>query len=258
MKLKSRFGEKRMIKKINGIVLFASCFLVGVLISLQLNIEQNMDGVGLIPIHVAKAYEEQLSVIRADKEQAKQRLAEAESKTTKLEEQIISGNLILKSRMAELETYKMNAGVYDVEGPGITITIKEPEYIKELDILTEYIPEGGSVVLFDYDLLLNLMNHLKRAGAEAISINGQRIIATTEFNYVNNAIYINKLPTAPPYIIKATGNPDTMESLLTLRKGILDMIKNQYGLQVRLEKSERIEIPRYSNHIKYKYAEPEE
>ena len=247
-----------MTKKMNGIVLFVFCLLAGILISLQLDIVKNSDGKGLIPIYVAKSYEEQLSIIRADKEKAKQRLAEAENKMSKLEEEISGENLMLQSRMAELETYKMNAGVYDVEGPGIIITINEPDFLKELDILNEYSTEARSVIMPHYDLLLTLMNHMKRAGAEAISINGQRIIATTEFNYVNNALYINKLPTAPPYIIKATGNPDTLESLLNIRKGILDTMKSQYSLQVRLEKSERIEIPRYSNYIKYKYALPED
>lgn len=114
MKLKFKVGDKLMIKKLNGIVLFVFCLLAGIFISLQLNIVQNSsDGKGLIPIYVAKSYEEQLGIIRADKEKAKQRLA------------------------------------------------------------------------------------------EAISINGQRIIATTEFNYVNHALYINKLPTAPPYHYKS-------------------------------------------------------
>lgn len=56
-----------MIKKLNGIVLFVFCLLAGIFISLQLNIVQNSsDGKGLIPIYVAKSYEEQLGIIRAE------------------------------------------------------------------------------------------------------------------------------------------------------------------------------------------------
>lgn len=57
------------------------------------------------------------------------------------------------------------------------------------------------------DLLLSLVNKMKDAGAEAISINGQRIITTTEISLAGNNVNINTVPTAPPYVIKAIGNP---------------------------------------------------
>jgi uncharacterized protein YlxW (UPF0749 family) len=96
---------------------------------------------------------------------------------------------------------------------------------------------------------------MKDAGAEAISINGQRMIVTTEISLAGDNVNINTVPTAPPYIIKAIGNPDTIESTLTIRFGIIEQMKS-YGLRINIEKKKEIEIPRYSGIIKYRYAEP--
>jgi len=64
------------------------------------------------------------------------------------------------------------------------------------------------------------------------------------------------VPTAPPYTIKALGNPQTLESTLTIRYGIVETMRNNYGLQVELAKHEEIEIPRYNGVIKFRYAKP--
>ena len=106
------------------------------------------------------------------------------------------------------------------------------------------------------DLLLSLINKLKDAGAEAISINGQRIIARTEISLAGDNVNINTVPTAPPYTIKAIGNPDTVEGTLNIRYGIVEVMRNNYGLQVSIAKQEEIEIPRYSGVLRYLYAKP--
>jgi uncharacterized protein YlxW (UPF0749 family) len=51
------------------------------------------------------------------------------------------------------------------------------------------------------------------------------------------------------------GNPDTIESTLTIRFGIIEQMKS-YGLRIDIKKKDEIEIPRYSGIIKYRYAEP--
>lgn len=109
-----------------------------------------------------------------------------------------------------------------------------------------------------YDLLLALVNKLKDAGAEAISINGQRIIAKTEISLAGDNVNINTVPTAPPYTIKAIGNPDTLEGALTIRYGIVENMRNNYGLQVSIAKQEEIEIQRYNGVLRFLYAKPVE
>jgi uncharacterized protein YlxW (UPF0749 family) len=97
---------------------------------------------------------------------------------------------------------------------------------------------------------------LKDAGAEAISINGQRIISTTEISLAGDNVNINAVPTAPPYIIKAIGNPDTIEATLNIRFGIVEQMKSRYDLGVEINKSEEVTITRFSSVLVFRYAKP--
>jgi uncharacterized protein YlxW (UPF0749 family) len=151
--------------------------------------------------------------------------------------------------VADLEKYKMAAGVLDVKGPGVEVTIDDP-IVEVLD------GEKYSVIMYNYELLLGFVNKLKDAGAEAISINGQRIITNTEISLAGENVNINGVPTAPPYIIKAIGNPDTIEATLTIRFGIVEQMKSRYSLSVEIIKSEEVSIPRYSNVMAFRYAKP--
>ncbi|HPZ59665.1 MAG TPA: DUF881 domain-containing protein, partial [Bacillota bacterium] len=167
-----------------------------------------------------------------------------------IEEKNLSDDAFIQSAMKELERYRMAAGVLDVKGPGVIITVDDP-------IPTEENPgDGYSTIMVRYDLLLALVNKLKDAGAEAISINGQRIIAKTEISLAGDNVNINTVPTAPPYTIKAIGNPDTLEGALTIRYGIVENMRNNYGLQVSIAKQEEIEIQRYNGVLRFLYAKP--
>ena len=157
-------------------------------------------------------------------------------------------DFFLAGVLSDLEKYKMAAGVVDVKGPGVVITVEDP-------IPTDEFSDEYSVIMLRYELLLSLVNKLKDAGTEAVSINGQRIIATTEISLAGDNVNINTVPTAPPYIIKAIGNPETIESTLTIRFGIIEQMKN-YGLRIRIEQKDEITIPRYSGILKFRYAEP--
>lgn len=175
---------------------------------------------------------------------------ELEQRLKEIEEQSLSEDALLQAAMKDLERYRMAAGVLDVKGPGVIITVDDP-------IPTEENPgDGYSTIMVRSDLLLSLINKLKDAGAEAISINGQRIIARTEISLAGDNVNINTVPTAPPYTIKAIGNPDTMEGTLNIRYGIVEVMRNNYGLQVSIAKQEEIEIPRYSGVLRYLYAKP--
>ena len=238
---------KRKINKISICVVF---LILGLIITIQINNLERSDGVGLISINEVKNYEEQLQKIRADKKLALQNLQKSESEIEIIEKDITSKEASLKLEMENLENYKMSAGLFDVKGPGIIITIEDPDF-KEV-----YSSEKESVIVPNYNLLISLVNILKKADAEAISINGQRIIATTEFNFVGNAFYINTAPTAPPYIIKAIGDSISLKSQLEIRYGILDTMRNQYDLRVNLEEKKELQILRYYGDLKFKYAKP--
>jgi len=110
--------------------------------------------------------------------------------------------------------------------------------------------------MYNYELLLSLVNKLKEAGAEAVSINEQRIMATTEVSMAGSNVNINGTPTAPPYYIKAIGNPETLHDAINIRGGIIETMKIKYNLIVSTDEKQNLVIPRYTGTIKFKYAKP--
>jgi Uncharacterized protein conserved in bacteria len=238
-------------KKYSGMIVMGLLALfIGLVISIQITTTQGSDPGGLIPLAKAQGYETELKKVRAEKDDATQELAKLEARMEKIEKEKSDEDFFLKGVVSDLEKYKMSAGVEDVEGPGVVVTVDDP-------LPTEEYADNYSVIMLRYELLLSLVNKMKDAGAEAISINGQRMIVTTEISLAGDNVNINTVPTAPPYIIKAIGNPDTIESTLTIRFGIIEQMKS-YNLRIEIKKKNKIEIPRYSGIIKYRYAKPVE
>lgn len=236
-------------KKYSGmIVIGLLAMFIGLVISIQITTTQGSDQGGLVPVAKAQGYLEELKKVRAEKDVAVEQLNELESRLDSIEKEKADEDFVLKGVVSDLEKYKMAAGVIDVQGTGVVVTVDDP-------VPTEEFSDEYSVIMLRYELLLSLVNKMKDAGAEAISINGQRIIATTEISLAGENVNINTVPTAPPYIIKAIGNPETIESTLTIRFGIIEQMKS-YGLRIDIKQKDIVEVPRYSGILKYRYAEP--
>jgi uncharacterized protein YlxW (UPF0749 family) len=142
----------------------------------------------------------------------------------------------------ELDQVNVVLGKTDVEGEGITITLKDSDDV-----------EVGKITS---DNLLSIVNALKLAGAEAISINEERIINMSDIVTVNlTVIKVNQQRILSPYIIKAIGNQTYLESSLLGNGGYIDQLK-KIGHDVSIEKStknNKIKIPKYNKEITTKY-----
>ena len=140
----------------------------------------------------------------------------------------------------ELEQVKQYLGKTDVQGQGITVTLYDKS------------SENYSITAED---LLVIVDYLKSAGAEAISINGERIINTSDIVYVNNSIiYVNQQRILAPYVINAIGNSAYLESTLIGNGGYVDELR-KLGFTVEIEKSDKVKVPKYNKEITYKYMQ---
>lgn len=237
-------------KKIGGLAAVGIIALfVGAVLAVQLSNASGSDQGGLVPLAKLKSYEEAVKEAQAEKEDAMAELRELEERLSEIEKEKSDEDSFVAGLVQDTDKYKTAAGVTDVEGTGVIITIKDPAN-------TESYVEDYSVIAYNYELLLSLVNKLKEAGAEAISINEQRIVNTTEISLAGSSIRINGRATAQPYTIKAIGNPDTLESTLTIRGGVVESMRSKYGLTVDIDKKENVKIARYSGVITFKYAKP--
>ncbi|HHV97774.1 MAG TPA: DUF881 domain-containing protein [Clostridiaceae bacterium] len=129
----------------------------------------------------------------------------------------------LLNELAEARTF---AGLTDVKGKGVIITLKG---------------EGLSTV-YDEDIL-DVINELRAAGAQAISVNDERVVATTEVRKADPYIMVNKIPMTEPFVIKAIGDPDQLYNSLHMIRGVVEKLQG-YSIDVKVEKSDEIFIPK--------------
>ena len=141
--------------------------------------------------------------------------------------------------MEELEEANMKLGKTNIEGQGIEITIK-PSQSEEIAAITA-------------DDLINIVNSLKSAGAEAISINDERILTMTDIVDINELfIKVNGQRILSPYVIKAVGNKSYLESALIGAGGVADNLK-KLGHEVTIIQSDKVLVKKYDGDITYKY-----
>lgn len=237
-------------RRISGFILvFILTMAIGFLIVLQIKTTAQTGSYagGMISLAQAQASAAELNQVKEEKESLLKELNELEAKVKEYESEATNEDTVLQEKQQEIERYKMAAGVTDVTGKGVVVKIDDPEVQPGV--------AQDSVITYNYELLLVLVNKIREAGGEAISINDQRITAYTEISLAGNNININGVPTAPPYEVKAIGNPSTLESTLSIRYGILYSMQNEYGLKVTLTQEEKVDIPRYSGVITFDYAE---
>lgn len=134
----------------------------------------------------------------------------------------------------EWNTVMLKAGLTNVKGPGITITLDDA---KDRDVA-----EKSWLLIHDQDVKITL-NDLKKAGAEAISINGERLTALSEQVCAGPTILVNQNRYSVPYTIHAIGNPDILYESMTQSERIL--LLKEYGIKVEIKKVREIVIPKF-------------
>ncbi len=151
----------------------------------------------------------------------------------------------------ELEALRIIAGSKAVSGTGVEVSLNDSNVA---------LPAGQDpnlYVLHDEDVL-RVLNELKAAGAEAIALNGVRLIATSEIRCIGPTILTNKNKRLPaPFIITAIGNPETLENSLYMKGGVVEQLKI-WGIQVQVRKKNNLEVPQYTGPTTFEYAQAPE
>ncbi len=238
-------NKKENIKKNSIYVTIAMMlFLLTVMITAQAKTISKTDSV-----QKRKRETELLSEITELKSEYKklQESYEAKEKIVEEYKNTSSGNSQLISSMKdEIEMLSTIAGTKDVHGEGIVINLDDSNK-KPSNTVADSL-----YIVHDADLQM-IINELKAAGAEAISINDERIITNSAIRCVGPVIQVNSQKIAPPFIIKAIGNAQYLESALNLKGGISDQLKDN-DLKFQIKREKNVVINKYGSTIKNKYA----
>ena len=221
-------------KKIISITIGLICFIIVYVMMIQFKTVRQTDISGIEYMRETEL-RDALANWKTKYEEVNLQIEDVNKKIQEYEEKRESDEETQKLLADDLLNANMILGKTDVEGQGIILTIQD---------------NGEQSVT--YSNILEIVNELNMAGAEAISINDERIISMTEFTSVGNFILINNKRTASPYTIKAIGDQTYLQSALNIKGGLIDNYKS-LGYNVKLEVKNNIEIKKYNGEMILKY-----
>ena len=222
------------------LVLAIALFLISFLISWQVKTIKNSDS-SVLQLQREDALRDEVLKWKENYQDVKTRLDSTESKLNEYMENISSVDKTIELLQHELAELNIISGLTDVTGKGIILTVKDAEVLNPL-----YLAEDQ--IVHDNDLL-QIVNELRAAGAEAISINNQRLTSLSAIRCVGPSILVNDVKIGAPFVIKAIGNVDYLYSGINLSGGVVDIMR-KYGISIDVQSSDNVTIPKYEGSIK--------
>jgi uncharacterized protein YlxW (UPF0749 family) len=171
-------------------------------------------------------------------------LEELRAEVTRARDELLANSTTGQRALDELAAAEAGAAALPVEGPGLLVTLANAGSDADDD------PVGGDDEgdvrgrVRDGDLQL-VVNALWAAGAEAVSINGQRLGPTSAIRFAGEAVLVDFRPVTNPYEISAIGDPETLSSgfLSSPEVGSLALIEETYGLRFDFSREEELSLP---------------
>lgn len=239
-----------MNKKIISLILGLMCVLLSYGIAAQI---KTINGTGSIMSTNAKENELRDSVLKSKEkyDNLYQKLEEAENQLEIERANSTQNNTELTDLENEIKDGNKILGLSEVTGNGLIITINDNQDIS----LNSWFADPNLLVVHDADLI-SVVNELKNAGAEAISINEQRLVTTSAIECDGNIIKVNGEKIGAPFTIKAIGLPEVLINVDRFG-GYLDNLRETRYLKVSIEKvtdKKTITIPKYTGILKFQYA----
>lgn len=163
-----------------------------------------------------------------------------------------AGNDQLVARLnAELREARLAAGLVELEGPGLIVRLEDSSQPLPPDVApADYLVSAND--------LRDVLTELWLAGAEAISVNGERVVVSTALTDIGSSILVNSSYLQPPYDISAIGPPDLYDRLTT-SSGFIEFTRARvqgYGLQLGFVPADDVVVAAYSGAINLANALP--
>lgn len=218
------------------------CLILTMIIFIQINTVKKTNISELERLN-KKDLETEIRTLETKTEEIATKLVDVNDKIKEYDDAMKVGAEASELLGSELKEREDLLGKTEVTGQGIIITLTSGE---------------KQVTVQD---LLDLVNQLKNAGAEAISINDKRIVYESYIVNINgdiNSVSVNGNKTGEPFIVKAIGNVSHLESGVAQKKyGYIDT-KISEGRNVTLEKYDSIVIEAYNRKLDFEYVKEEE
>lgn len=196
-----------------------------------------------------KTTERQKTIHYERVEDLSERLKSVEAEKEKLEDELDNMRKNGSSALidSEMERLMLLSGTTDVKGRGVEIVLDDSS-------IPSRPGENPNLYIIHDEDLLRVLNELRAAGAEAIALNDQRIVAMSEVRCAGPTVSVNNVRSAPPYTIKAIGDPKNLTSALRLRGGVVETFEF-WGIHVKINTSDDVHIPAFKGMRTFEYAQ---
>ncbi len=224
-----------------------ACLVLGGLLGIQAHTQKLRGATEVrrrtgVLIERLTASEDQLDKQREEIERLRTRLAE-------YEEEAASEKGLVRLMTEELRNARIALGLSPVRGPGVELELADSTMMAGSE------PGGQDVfVIHDFDLR-NIANELWAAGAEAVALNGQRLVTGSAITYSARLIKVDDVTISSPFTFRAIGEPDNLTSALNIRDGELDRLRVLH-FHVKLTPKEDVLIPPVAVARQYQLAQP--
>lgn len=138
----------------------------------------------------------------------------------------------------QLDNLEVLAGLVPAHGPGVVLTVADPR---------------GAL---GYETLIDVVQELRDAGAEAIAVNGRRVGATTSFGEGDDGLLVDTVVVTPPYRVVAIGRPETLEAGLAIPGGVLDTLRTTPGVTAGVVRVDDVTVPALALPPAFRVARP--
>jgi uncharacterized protein YlxW (UPF0749 family) len=99
-----------------------------------------------------------------------------------------------------------------------------------------------------------VVNELKAADAEAIAVNGQRVVGRSAVRCVGPIVHINHVAASPPFVIDAIGDAETLLSAMTIAGGVIEDVRRFDPAMVKIEKRTKLHLPAYAGGTQMRFG----
>ncbi len=238
-------GNRRAVASRNISFLIVAIVL-GVLLSLQWNSPLPPPS----PTSHERATALTIQQLEAEQEELKATIGQLRAQLDAYQQQSTARTEMLEEITAQLAEQKLRAGLLPVQGPGVQVVLD--------DGAQWAMPSGpGDYLVHEYDIR-DVVNLLWMAGAEAIAINQERVVATTSIYCVGSTVMVNDTRLSPPYVIQAIGPPDAQSEVFHNPSYLRDLKDRaaRYGVQFKVSKAGNLKLPAYAGSFVIRHARP--
>lgn len=189
--------------------------------------------------------------LQTQQDQLKARILELRAAIGSVEGQGAGSADLIRQLNADLEEARIAAGLIPLTGTGIVLRLEDSQEPVPIDA------SQADYLVGSHDIR-TVVEELWLAGAEAIAVNGERVVPTTSIIDIGASLLVNSAYLAPPYQVTALGPADLYDRLSSAT-GFVDFVRARgegYGIRLSFAEPETVDMPAFAGTVTLRYSRP--